>query len=121
MSVHKRATNKNKTNIHWGFAVRIKTGQFDYFGNPVYKQVAKWGFQAKKEAQQAEREFLNNFQCNKIELDKNATFEDVFYFLLILQKKKVIIRLEQSKITEHYIKIILNTLSRLRLKKLLQR
>ncbi len=88
MSVHKRATNKNKTNIHWGFIVRVKTGKYDYFGNPLRKQISKWGFHTKKEAQQAEREFLNKFQCNKIELDKNATVEDVYLFFIDFAEKE---------------------------------
>ena len=88
MSVHKRATNKNKTNIHWGFVVRVKTGSFDYFGNPEYKQIAKWGFQTKKEAQQGEREFLNNYECHKIELDSNATFHEVFQFYIDYTEKE---------------------------------
>lgn len=88
MAVVKRFTNKNKTKIHWGFIVRVKTDKYDYFGNPVYKQIGKWGFHTKKEAQTAERTFLNNYECNKIELDKNAVFNDVFQFFIDYAEKE---------------------------------
>lgn len=80
MTVHKRYTNKAKTKISWGYWATIPSNKFDIHGNPIRKQVTKFGFATKKEAQKAEKEFFANFESGKIELNKNATFNDVMMF-----------------------------------------
>ena len=82
MSVHKRFTNSKKTKFHWGYIVNIPSNKYDAVGNLKRKQKAKWGFETKKEALKAEKEFLDNIENNNIELNKNATFDDVIQFYI---------------------------------------
>ncbi len=82
MSVHRRATNKNKTKFTWGYWVTIPSNEFDNFGNQKRKQVSKMGFATKKEALKAEKDFLDNLNLGKIELNKNATFNDIIQFYI---------------------------------------
>ena len=82
MTVHKRYTNKNKTKFTWGYVATVPSNQFDRFGNPKRKQITKSGFETKKEAQQAEKELLENYEKGKVELSKNVVFSDVYNFFV---------------------------------------
>jgi len=77
MSVHKRPTNKHRTKFSWGYWVTVPSDEFDKFGNPKRKQKTKFGYSTKKEAQKAEKEFLDKFEKGNIELNKSATFNDI--------------------------------------------
>lgn len=88
MSVHKRFTNKAKTKFSWGYWATVPSNKFDALGNPIRKQVTKFGFATKKEALKAEKEFLANLEAGKIELNKNATFNDVMQFFFDYTEKE---------------------------------
>lgn len=88
MTVHKRPTNKQKTRFTWGYVVSVPSNEYDRFGNPKRKQITKSGFETKKEALKAEKEFLNNLEAGKIELNKNATFKDIMLFYIDYAEKE---------------------------------
>lgn len=86
MTVYKR---KNPSGvIKWRTVVRVETGKYDRFGNPERKQKVVGTFLTKKEAEKAEREFLNNFEASKIELNKEATVYDVVKLFLEFAKNE---------------------------------
>jgi len=76
MTEHKYYTNKQKTNIKWCYIVDLPSTEFDRFGNPKRKQYKKSGFETKKEAIKAEKEFLKKLESKKVELNSQATFEN---------------------------------------------
>ena len=86
MTVQKR-TNPSGA-IRWRSVVRVETGKYDRFGNPERKQKVVGTFSTKKEAEKAEREFLNNFEANKIELNNEATVYDVVKLFLDFAKNE---------------------------------
>ena len=86
MTIQKR-TNPSGA-IRWRSVVRVETGKYDRFGNPERKQKVVGTFLTKKEAEKAEREFLNNFEANKIELNKEATVCDVVKLFLDFAKNE---------------------------------
>ncbi len=86
MVVQKR-TNPSGA-IRWRSVVRVETGKYDRFGNSERKQKVVGTFLTKKEAEKAEREFLNNFEANKIELNNEATVYDVVKLFLDFAKNE---------------------------------
>ena len=77
MTVYKYYTNKQKSKTKWFYIVDVPANDFDRCGNPKRKQEKKMGFNTRKEALEAERKFLQNLDSSKIELNKNAKFQDV--------------------------------------------
>ena len=77
MSVGKYFTNKAKTKSKWWFVTRVKTGEFDRFGNPITRQIRKKGFATREKAKEAERKFLNDYDNNKVETNKDLTLGDI--------------------------------------------
>ena len=86
MTIQKRP-NKSGA-IRWRSVVRVETGKYDRFGNPERKQKVVGTFSTKKEAEKAEREFLNNFEANKIELNNEATVYNVVKLFLDFAKNE---------------------------------
>ena len=73
MSVSQRYSERNKNKVQsWYFYVRVPNGKYDEFGRKQYKQVKRSGFKTKKEAENAEREFLNKFYSNTIEFNPDT-------------------------------------------------
>lgn len=73
MSVSPRYSEKNKDKIQsWCFFVRIPTNTYDKYGKMIYKQIRRSGFKTKKEAERAEREFLNSFDNATVEFHPNT-------------------------------------------------
>ena len=87
MAIYKRYTNKKKTRFSWRVVVHIATNKFDRYGNVVKKHVSVGSYPTEKEAKLAEREFLNNLDTGKIELNKDATFREVMLFYLDFANK----------------------------------
>lgn len=77
MTVGKYFTNKAKTKSKWWFVTRVKTGEFDRFGNPITRQIRKKGFATREKAKEAERKFLNDYDNNKVETNKDLTLGDI--------------------------------------------
>jgi len=74
MSVGKKYKDKTKTKFSsWEYRAYCPTGKYNRFGKPEVKLKTKAGFKTKKEAQDAEREFLNSIDNNTIELNREVT------------------------------------------------
>lgn len=82
MTAHKRYTNSQKTKYTWCFVVDIPSGEYDSLGREKRKQKTKSGFATKKEALEAEKKFLDSLRDGNIELNSEATFDNViqYYF-----------------------------------------
>ncbi len=88
MAIYKRYTNKKKTRFSWRVVVYTPTNKFDRYGNVIKEHVSVGSYPTEKEAKLAEREFLNNLDEGKIELNKDATFREVILFYLDFAAKE---------------------------------
>ncbi len=81
-TARKRYTTKDRKKYTWEYVVDVPSNEFDAFGKPKRKQKTKAGFKTKKEALEAGQELLNKQQVGKLELNKDAVFEDVIQYFL---------------------------------------
>ena len=88
MSVTKNYLNKNKTKFNWRVVVYIPTSEYDRFGKPKKKHHHVGYYPTKSEGEVAERKFWNDFEAGTLELNKDATFEDVIKYFLEYAKNE---------------------------------
>lgn len=79
---HKIQQKKITDKYTWECVVDVPSNEFDIFGKPKRKQITKAGFRTKQEALEAGQKILDSFKTGSLELNKNATVEDViqYYF-----------------------------------------
>lgn len=88
MTVEKYPTNKAKTKFKWWFVVDVPATEYDRMGKPKRKQVRKRGFNTKKEAEIAERQFLNSLDNGTIELNTTVLLKDTIKEFLNFAKNE---------------------------------
>lgn len=82
MTAHKRFTNSKKTKYSWSFVVDVPSGEYDINGKEIRKQKTQGGFNSKKEALEAEKDFLDSLSKGKIEINKTVQFSDIMELFL---------------------------------------
>lgn len=82
MSVSKHYLNKEKTKFNWRAMAYMPTGEYDRFGKPLMKHKHIGYYATKSEGEVAERKFWNDFEAGTLELNKDATFNDVTNYFL---------------------------------------
>lgn len=88
MSVIKHYLNKEKTKYNWRAVAYIPTGEYDRFGKPIKQHKHIGYYSTKSEGEKAERDFWTNFESGTLELNKNATFEDIAKYYLEYTKNE---------------------------------
>ena len=88
MAVSKIYTNKSKTKISWKVVAYIPTQEFDSHGKQIYKHHYVGCYATEKEGKKAERDFLNNLEGGKVELNDNATGNDIILFYIDYAEKE---------------------------------
>lgn len=88
MSVIKHYLNKEKTKYNWRTVAYIPTGEYDRFGKPIKQHKHIGYYSTKSEGEKAERDFWTNFESGTLELNKNATFEDIAKYYLEYTKNE---------------------------------
>ena len=88
MSVIKHYLNKEKTKYNWRAVAYIPTGEYDRFGKPIKQHKHVGYYSTKSEGEAAIREFWKEFEAGTLELNKNATFEDVVKYFLDYAKNE---------------------------------
>lgn len=88
MTVGKYFTNKSKTKSKWWYVVDIPPVEYDRMGNPKRNQERKRGFNTKKEAEIAERQFLNSLEAGQVELNNVISLKDAIHTFLDYAKNE---------------------------------
>ncbi len=88
MAVSKIYTNKNKTKISWKVVAYIPTQEFDINGKQIYKHHYIGCYSTEKEGKKAERDFFNNLENGRVELNSNATGKDIILFYIDYAEKE---------------------------------
>ena len=110
MSVNKIPTNKQKTKFAWKVVIHIPINEFYKNGKQKRKHLYIGCYHTEKEAKQAERDALNKYDNNKLELNKNANAIDTMLRTCIsetwiedeIQQQRILSDHEHAKLITAY-------------------
>ena len=105
MSVTKHYLNKEKTKYDWRAIAYIPTGEYDRLGKPIKQHKHVGYFSTKSEGEAAIRGFWKEFEAGTLELNKNATFEDVIRTKEIMLKALSVIMKATLKTTYRHLSL----------------